>query len=87
MLAHAVAWARQHGTGVAREVGTEFVAVLPDGRHARHATFHEALAWLDEQGSEAGLTYSGSSAQWAGARQSDDRISSRSRMNSFGSLS
>ena len=54
MLAHAVAWARQHGTGVAREVGAEFVAVLPDGRHARHATFHEALAWLDEHGSEAG---------------------------------
>jgi len=54
MLAHAVEWARQHGTGVAREVGTEFVSVLPDGRHARHATFHEALAWLDEQGSEPG---------------------------------
>jgi DNA-binding NarL/FixJ family response regulator len=54
MLDHAVAWAREHGTGVAREVGSEFVAVLPDGRHARHATFHEALAWLDEHGSEAG---------------------------------
>ncbi len=31
--------------------------------------------------------YSGSRAQCAGARQSDDRISSRRRMNSFGSLS
>jgi hypothetical protein len=30
------------------------VAVLPDGRHARHATFHEALAWLDEQADEPG---------------------------------
>jgi DNA-binding NarL/FixJ family response regulator len=54
MLDHAVAWAREHGTGVAREVGSEFVSVLPDGRHARHGTFHEALAWLDDQGEEKG---------------------------------
>src|SRR4029079_16463192 len=54
MLDHAVAWAREHGTGVARRVGSEFVAVLPDGRHARHGTFHEALAWLDDQADEKG---------------------------------
>lgn len=54
MLAHAVAWARDHRTGVARQVGSEFVAVLPDGRHSRHAHFHEALAWLEAQGVPAG---------------------------------
>ena len=53
MLEHAVAWAREHQTGVAREVGSEFVAVLPDGRHSRHARFHEALAWLEAHGSDA----------------------------------
>jgi len=53
MLEHAVAWAREHQTGVAREVGSEFVAVLPDGRHSRHARFHEALAWLEAHGSNA----------------------------------
>jgi DNA-binding NarL/FixJ family response regulator len=52
MLDHAVAWAREHGTGVAREVGSEFVAVLPDGRHERLPTFHEALAWLEAHGSD-----------------------------------
>ncbi len=53
MLEHAVAWAREHQTGVAREVGSEFIAVLPDGRHSRHARFHEALAWLESHGSNA----------------------------------
>jgi serine/threonine-protein kinase len=53
ILEHAVAWAREHQTGVAREVGSEFVAVLPDGRHSRHARFHEALAWLAAHGSDA----------------------------------
>ena len=53
MLEHAVAWAREHLTGVAREVGSEFVAVLPDGQHSRHARFHEALAWLEAHGSTA----------------------------------
>jgi DNA-binding NarL/FixJ family response regulator len=53
MLEHAVAWAREHQTGVAREVGSEFVAVLPDGRHSRHARFHEALAWLEAHGTDA----------------------------------
>jgi DNA-binding NarL/FixJ family response regulator len=53
ILEHAVAWAREHQTGVAREVGSEFVAVLPDGRHSRHARFHEALAWLEAHGSTA----------------------------------
>jgi DNA-binding NarL/FixJ family response regulator len=52
MLDHAVAWAREHRTGVAREVGSEFVAVLPDGRHERLPTFHEALAWLEAHGSD-----------------------------------
>jgi DNA-binding NarL/FixJ family response regulator len=54
MLDHAVAWARAHRTGVAREVGSEFVAVLPDGRHERLPTFHEALAWLEAHGSDVG---------------------------------
>jgi DNA-binding NarL/FixJ family response regulator len=53
ILEHAVSWAREHQTGVAREVGSEFVAVLPDGRHSRHARFHEALAWLEAHGSDA----------------------------------
>ena len=88
MLEHAVAWAREHQTGVAREVGSEFVAVLPDGRHSRHARFHEALAWLEAHGSTADQRRSGvirARAPSARARaSSDERISSRRRMNSFG---
>ena len=34
ILEHAVAWAREHQTGVAREVGSEFVAVLPTAGHS-----------------------------------------------------
>jgi hypothetical protein len=50
IVAHAVAWAREHDCGVARQAGHEFVAVTPDGRHTRHAHFYQALDWLDEQG-------------------------------------
>ena len=87
MLAHAVEWARQHGTGVAREVGAEFVAVAAGRPPCPPRDVPRGARVARRAGQRAGLTYSGSSAQRAGARQSDDRISSRSRMNSFGSLS
>jgi DNA-binding NarL/FixJ family response regulator len=50
MLEHAIAWARDHRCGVAREVRDGFVAVTPDGRHTRHAHFYQALEWLDSHG-------------------------------------
>jgi DNA-binding NarL/FixJ family response regulator len=53
MLDHAIAWAREHACGVARPVGEHYVAVLPDGRHASHAHFFEALEWLDAHGAPA----------------------------------
>ena len=75
-------------TGVAREVGSEFVAVLPDGRHSRHArSTRRSPGSRRTARTPRAEAYSGSSPQRAGARQSDERISSRSRMNSFGSLS
>ena len=50
MLEHAIGWAREHGRGVARQVGSTFVAVTPDGEHSFHDHFYEALDWLDAQG-------------------------------------
>jgi DNA-binding NarL/FixJ family response regulator len=53
VLEHAIAWAREHGCGVAREVRDGFVAVTPDGRHSRHAHYYQALDWFDELGLES----------------------------------
>jgi DNA-binding NarL/FixJ family response regulator len=47
ILEHAAAWAREHDCGVARELRDGFVAVTPDGRHARHPHFYLALEWLE----------------------------------------
>jgi DNA-binding NarL/FixJ family response regulator len=53
VLEHAIAWARDHGCGVAREVRGGFVAVTPDGRHSRHSHYYQALEWFDELGVES----------------------------------
>ena len=58
LLDHAIAWARDHGYGVAREVADGFVAVMPDGRHSRHRHFYEALEWLDLRGVRPNGAYS-----------------------------
>ncbi len=54
MLEHAIGWAREHGRSVARQVGSTFVAVTPNGDHSFHGHFYEALDWLDAHGSRPG---------------------------------